>query len=366
MKAAAVAALFLLGVPVFALPVPGARVARGGLPPERLYQTVDVAEGIFAFVSPETTGPIPSGNVVAIVGGDGVLLVDSGRFPALATRMIGDIRKRTDKPVRWLVHTHWHADHIAADAAFRAAFPGMTFVSTDFTRTKMLEKQAAYLRDVAKNDAGYVAQLREVLEKEKTLPAENRRYLEQEVADLELEARELDGARLVPPDLTFADALTVYLGGREVRVAFLGKGNTEGDTVVSVPDARVVVTGDLLVAPVPYGYGCHPREWIGTLQRLMTGNADASAIVPGHGPVMHDWEYARRVTALLEAIRAQVAEAVRDGASLEDTRKRVRLEAFQQQFAGADFGRGKAFRDFFVASAVERAYQEAKGVMAPE
>ena len=366
MKAAAVAALFLLGVPVFALPVPGARVARGGLPPERLYQTVDVAEGIFAFVSPETTGPIPSGNVVAIVGGDGVLLVDSGRFPALATRMIGDIRKRTDKPVRWLVHTHWHADHIAADAAFRAAFPGMTFVSTDFTRTKMLEKQAAYLRDVAKNDAGYVAQLREVLEKEKTLPAENRRYLEQEVADLELEARELDGARLVPPDLTFADALTVHLGGREVRVAFLGKGNTEGDTVVSVPDARVVVTGDLLVAPVPYGYGCHPREWIGTLQRLMTGNADASAIVPGHGPVMHDWEYARRVTALLEAIRAQVAEAVRDGASLEDTRKRVRLEAFQQQFAGADFGRGKAFRDFFVASAVERAYQEAKGVMAPE
>ncbi|HEY4230573.1 MAG TPA: MBL fold metallo-hydrolase, partial [Thermoanaerobaculia bacterium] len=287
-------------------------------------------------------------------------------FPALATRMIGEIRKRTDKPVRYLVHTHWHADHIAADSAFQAAFPGMTFVSTDFTRAKMLEKQAAYLRDVAKNDAGYVAQLREVLEKEKALPAENRRYLEQEVADLQLEGRELDGARLVPPDLTFADALTVHLGGREVRIAFLGKGNTEGDTVVSVPDARVVVTGDLLVAPVPYGYGCHPAAWIATLKRLMADDADASAIVPGHGPVMHDWEYARRVIAVLEAVRAQVAEAVRDGASLEDTRKRVRLDAFQQQFAGADFGRGKAFRDFFVASAVERSYQEAKGIMEPE
>jgi predicted lipoprotein len=81
---------------------------------------------------------------------------------------------------------------------------------------------------------------------------------------------------------------------------------------------------------------------------------------------MHDWDYARRVIAVLESIRVQVAEAVRGGASLEDTRKRVRLDAFQQQFAGADFGRGKAFRDFFVASAVERAYQEAKGVMAPE
>jgi glyoxylase-like metal-dependent hydrolase (beta-lactamase superfamily II) len=341
-------------------------VAEAELPPERLYKTVDIADGIFAFVSPETSGPIPSGNVVAIVGGDGVLLVDSGRFPALATRMIADVRKRTDKPVRWLVHTHWHADHIAADSTFQAAFPQMTFVSTDFTRRKMLEKQAAYLRDVAKNDAGYVAQLKEVLEKEKALPAENRRYLEQEVADLELEARELDGARLVPPGLTFADSLTVHLGGREVRVAFLGKGNTEGDTVVSVPDARVVVTGDLLVAPVPYGYGCHPKEWIATLQRLMTENADAAAIVPGHGPVMHDWDYARRVTAVLESIRAQVAEAVRDGASLDDTRKRIHLEPFQKQFAGDDFGRGKAFRDFFVSSAVERAYQEATGRMAEE
>jgi cyclase len=345
--------------------VPDARVARG-LPPERMFRTVDVADGVFAFVSPETSGPIPSGNVTAIVGGDGVLVVDSGRFPALATRMIAEIRKRTDRPVRYLVHTHWHADHIAADAAFQAAFPAMIFVSTDFTRTKMLEKQAAYLRDVAKNDAGYVAQLREVLEKEKTLPPENRRYLEQEVTDLELEARELEGARLVAPGLTFERELTVHLGDRAVRIAFLGEGNTAGDAVVVVPDARVVVAGDLLVAPVPYGYGCHPAEWIATLRRLMAEHADAAAIVPGHGPVFHDWDYAKRVIAVLEAIRAQVGEAVREGASLEETRKRVHLEPFQEEFAGKDFARGKAFRDFFVASAVDRAWQEAKGTMAPE
>jgi glyoxylase-like metal-dependent hydrolase (beta-lactamase superfamily II) len=331
-----------------------------------MYRTVDVAEGVFAFISPETSGPIPSGNVVAVVGGDGVLVVDSGRFPALATNMIADIRRRTDKPVRYLVHTHWHADHIAADSTFQAAFPEMTFVATDFTRAKMLETQAAYLRDVAKNDAGYVRQLRDVLDREQGLAEENRRYLEREVADLELEARELDGTRLVARSLTFAKELTVHLGGREVRIAFLGKGNTEGDTVVCVPDARVVIAGDLLVAPVPYGYGCHPADWIATLRRLEAEHGDAAAIVPGHGPVLHDWEYARKVIALLEALRAQVSAAVRGGASLEETRHRVHLEPFQEQFAGADLGRGKAFRDFFVASAVERAYQEAKGEMAPE
>lgn len=343
-----------------------AAIAVGELPPERMYQTVELGEGIWAFVSPETTGPIPSGNVVAIAGSDGVLVVDSGRFPALAKKMIAEISRRTSQPVRYLVHTHWHADHIAGDSAFAEAFPEMTFVGTDFTRRKMLEKQVAYLRDVKKNDAGYVEQLEAVLKdaKEPPLPVENRRYLEQEVADLKLEAGELDGATLVAPGLTFGRELAVHLGSREVRVAFLGKGNTEGDTVVLVPDAKVAVTGDLLVAPVPYGYGCHPAAWIETLKSLMA--TGATTIVPGHGPVMHDWDYAKRVTAVLESIRAQVSEAVRAGASLEETRKRVHLEEFQKSFAGEDFGRGKAFRDFFVASAVDRAYQEAKGEMAPE
>lgn len=337
---------------------------RAEIPPERMYRTVEVGEGIYAFIAPETTGPIPSGNVVAIIGDDGVLVVDSGRFPSLAKRIVADIQQKTDKPIRYLVHTHWHVDHLAGDGAFRAAFPDLVFVATDFTRQKMLEKQVAYLRDVEKTDRGYVEYLRGILEKEKNLSEDARRYVKQEIADIEMEAADLGGAPLVPPTLTFTRELTVRLGAREVRVAFLGKGNTEGDAVVFVPDANVVVTGDLLVAPVPYGYGCHPAEWIGTLKALMA--TGATKIVPGHGPVLHDWEYAKRIIAVLESLRAQVGEAVRAGASLEDTRKRVRLDAFQEAFAGKDYARGKAFCDFFVASAVERAYQEAQGAMAPE
>lgn len=342
----------------------GGAAAPAELPPERMYRTVPIADGIYAFISSETTGPIPSGNVVAIVGDDGVVVVDSGRFPSLARRIVAEIREKTDKPVRYLVHTHWHLDHIAADGVFREAFPAMTVVSTDFTRGKMLEKQVAYLRDVEKNNRGYVEYLQGILEKEKDLSAESRRYVLQEVADIQMEAKDLAGAQIVAPSLTFEKELTVRLGARVVRIAFLGKGNTEGDTVVFVPDAKVVVTGDLLVSPVPYGYGCHPAEWVATLKALMA--TDATTIVPGHGPVMHDWEYAKKVIAALEAIRTQVSEAVRQGASLEETRKRVQLEPLQKEFAGSDFGRGKAFRDFFVASAVERAYQEAKGTMVPE
>ena len=338
-------------------------------PGERMYQTVEVGPGVYAFISPETNGPIPSGNVLAVIGEDAVLVVDSGRFPTLARRIVAEIRRKTDKPVRYLVHTHWHLDHIAADSVFREAFPDMTFVSTGFTRRKIVDKQAAYLKNLAKTDAGYVQYLEERVASGKRrdgspMSEELKRYLAGQVRDIRLEMAELDGAGVVAPGLTFEKELRVYLGTREVRVAFLGKGNTEGDAIVYVPDARVVATGDLLVAPTPYGYGCHPSEWIRTLAALTS--LDAAAIVPGHGPVQRDWSYAKKVAALLEELERQVGEQVRRGATLEETQERVDLSVLRKSFAGDSFERGAAFDDFFVRSAVDRAYQEAKGALAEE
>jgi glyoxylase-like metal-dependent hydrolase (beta-lactamase superfamily II) len=283
--------------------------------------------------------------------------------------MVAEIRKRTDKPVRYLVHTHWHLDHIVADAVFRDAYPGLTFVSTAFTRRKIVDKQVAYVKDIAKIDQEYASGLTQYVDAGKRrdgtpIPDAVNRYLRQQIADIGLEMAEVPGVTLVAPSLTFEKELTVHLGKRAVRIAFLGKGNTAGDAVVVVPDARVVVTGDLLVAPTPYGYGCHPAAWIETLKALSA--IDAVAIVPGHGPVMRDWSYAAKVSALLTALRAQVAEAVRAGATLEETRQKVDLGALRAGFAGDDFGRQAAFDDFFVRSAVDRAYQEARGEMAEE
>lgn len=343
--------------------------AAGEIPASRMFRAESPADGVLVFVAAETSGPIPSGNVTAIFGDDGVAVVDSGRFPSLAKLMIAEIRRRTDRPVRYVVHTHWHVDHLAADGEFRKAFPGVAFVATDFTRRKMLEKQAAYLRDVEKNNAGYVQGLGEYLSAGKRgdgspLSDAERTFLKSEIADIRMETSELAGTALVEPDLTFDRTMTLHLGTREVRVAFLGAGNTAGDAVTFVPDAKVAIVGDLLVAPVPYGYGCHPGDWIETLNTLMASGA--ATIVPGHGPVLHDWTYAKTIVRLLESLRKQVGDAARAGATLEETRKRVDLSAFQKELAGEDRDRARAFRSYFVESAVERAYQEAKGALAEE
>jgi cyclase len=335
----------------------------------RMYTTARVAEGVYAFIPPPTSSPVVSGNVVAVIGDDGVLVVDSGRFPTLARRIIGEIKRRTDKPVRYLVHTHWHLDHIVGDAEFRAAFPGVNVLSTDFTRRKILEKQPAYLANLGKTNGDFARQLDDFVKGGKRsdgapLSEPDIRFLRMEAADLRFEIAELAAAKIIEPNLTFDRVLTVHLGKREVRVAFLGSGNTAGDTVTFVPDSNVVIVGDLLVAPVPYGYGCHPAEWIQTLKTLMA--TDATTIVPGHGPVFHDWSYARQVIAVLEAIRTQVGEAVRQGATLDETRKRIDLTTFRNAFAGDDQDRARAFQAFFADSAIERAWQEAKGAMAEE
>jgi hypothetical protein len=86
----------------------------------------------------------------------------------------------------------------------------------------------------------------------------------------------------------------------------------------------------------------------------------ATIIVPGHGPVEHDYSYLDLVSSLLQYVTSQVQQAERQGLTLEDTRKKVDLTAFERRFAGDDHDRQRAFRTGFTQQAIERAYQEAK------
>ena len=107
--------------------------------PHESYETVTVGKGILAFIAPEGRTGTVQGNSVVVIGDDGVLVVDTGQFPVLARRMIADIRKVTDKPVRVVVNTHWHGDHLLGNAEYRRAFPGVAIVNHAETR-RLCEK----------------------------------------------------------------------------------------------------------------------------------------------------------------------------------------------------------------------------------
>ncbi len=332
-------------------------------PAPNAFTVTQVAGGIYAFIYPQTSSGIVNGNTTVIIGDDGVVVVDSGQFPLTARRVIAEIRRLTDKPVRLLVNTHWHADHVLANNEYRRAFPGLIVLAHDETR-RLMEKNKDRVLQLPTGGPGFAIGIREALaqgtRRDGTpLPEEQKASLENQLRDLEAILPELTAIEFTPADTTYTGAYTAHLGAREVRILHLGRGNTAGDTLVYVPDAKVLVTGDVVVAPVPFGFGCYPGEWLGVLDKILA--MDTAAIIPGHGPLMRDTAYIATLQKILTSLRAQVSDAVQQGLTLGDTRKKVDLSSFRTQLAGDDPLLWQAFQSFFVQSAVERAYTEAKG-----
>jgi glyoxylase-like metal-dependent hydrolase (beta-lactamase superfamily II) len=320
-----------------------------------------LADGVYAWLGPPGVTPIVSGNSVVVIGDDGVLVVDTGQFPSIARAEIAEIRKLTDEPVRFVVTTHWHPDHWMGNGELAAAYPGAAFIATPNTRALATSKALPFVSEKYARDTA--AQVRPMIAAGKSpsgkaLTAIQRAYYTIGVAQLDEYGDELATARPLPPSTTFEDALTIHLGAREVDVRFLGRGNTGGDAVVWIPDAKVLATGDLIVSPYPYGIGSFIGEWIDTLGRVEAFGA--TTIVPGHGPLMHDLAYVHTLEEILRSVRDQTKAAAAKGLSLEDTRAAVNLDAFADRLCGDDPWCRFGFAGVFVQPAVARGYREAK------
>ncbi len=238
-RLAAVLSLFLFQAGGHAAKLPG-------------HETVKVADGVYAFITAESNNAIVSGNSVAVVGDDGVLVVDSGNFPSETRKIIEEIRQLTSLPVRYLVHTHWHRDHTDGDSEYRAAFPNVVIISTPYTRRMITDRAMKNLNEEIKMGPDYANYLRKLAQEGKdasgkALTAEEKTYNNDFAESIDEAIAEFKQVKLLLPDQTFDQNLDVHLGKREVQLKFLGRGNTGGDAVIYVPDAKVVMAGDLLV-----------------------------------------------------------------------------------------------------------------------
>jgi glyoxylase-like metal-dependent hydrolase (beta-lactamase superfamily II) len=126
------------------------------------YTVEQLAPGVYAFVEPHQSTGLVSGNALVVVGDDGVLVVDTGHFPSLARKMIDDIRRLTDRPVRYVVTTHWHPDHLFGNGAFREVYPHATFMAHAETRRLALKNDGHYIT-VQRNGAEYIDIYRQAL-----------------------------------------------------------------------------------------------------------------------------------------------------------------------------------------------------------
>ena len=189
-------------------------------------------------------------NIGVVIGGDGVLVIDTRASHAQAEELRTEIVGLTSLPIRWVVNTHWHWDHTFGNASF----PEAALWGHRRCREYLIEHGEEAKEDVI----DWVGEA-------------NRAAIEAVIVR--------------PPEYIVDPDGAIDIGGRSVRLEWLGLGHTDSDLVVSVPDAGVLFAGDLLEqgAPPYYGDG-YPFAWQDTVNELRSRVTGVT--VPGHGDLM--------------------------------------------------------------------------------
>jgi cyclase len=221
-------------------------------------------------------------NAVFLVTDDGVLLIDTRTHPREGRDLLARIRKITDKPIKWVINSHFHGDHHMGNIVFKEL--GATFVAQEETARIMARVQP---KEMARRVDGFA--------KRGLDPAE---------------------VKLVLPDVTFDDRMTIRLGGREVRLFYLGPGQQAGDTFVAFPHVRALFT--------PGAFGKHGMpnmlftpsvdNWVKLLNEVAA--MDVDTILPAHGDVATRAD-AKELAAMLADEYATVKDAVNRGVPLD-------------------------------------------------
>lgn len=347
------AALFLVTLGSGAPPLPAAAA-----PPIAYdWQLEELAPGVWAALQPEAQR-FDDANSVIVLGERGALLVDaqSGREAVVALQET--LAGITELPLRALVNTHWHGDHTMGNALHRDRYgPGLEILG-----------HVTLLEDVPGRAAGAIDEQRAYFEQE--LPGARERLAEgvdregrvMDAETREMAARQIEAAeawidrhrdtRFEPLDLAYETALVSDRIGRRIELIH-APGHTRGDTVVWLPEERILVAGDLVDAMPFAGHGA-PAQWGRSLRRLL--QLDFERVVPGHGPI-YGRERVELLAGFFEDLGAQAAAAVDDGLDLEATLARVDIAAWRERLAGSEAAAG--FFDQVRDEAVRAAWEEA-------
>jgi cyclase len=235
------------------------------------------------------------GNIGASVGEDGIVIVDD-QFAPLAEKIQAALKGITDKPIRFIINTHYHFDHTGGNAIFQKQAP---IIAHDNVRKRLEEGGTA-------GNMGGV--------KFESKPA----------------------AKEALPIITFDHDVTVHLNGEDIRALHFPSGHTDGDSVIFFPKSNVVHMGDDFVT---YGFpfvdlsgGGSVQGMIAALEEIMSKLPADVKVIPGHGPVS-SLDDVRRYVTMLKDTRGVVETGVKQGKSLEQL-KQANVLAQWQKWSG--------------------------------
>ncbi len=237
------------------------------------------------------------GNIGASVGEDGIVIVDD-QYAPLADKIAAALKGVTDKPVRFVINTHYHGDHTGGNLPFATA--GSTVIAQDNVRKRLETGGKA-------GNGGSVAM------EQKPAPAGGL------------------------PIITFDHDVTVHLNGEDIRALHLPAGHTDGDAIVFFPKANVVHMGDDFVR---YGYPFIDINSGGSVQGMIAACEKVAAelpadvkVIPGHGQ-LSNLDEVRDYIVMLKGTSAAVQAAITSGKSVDQMKKEQILAAWDKKYSG--------------------------------
>lgn len=289
----------------------------------KTYKFQRIAEGVYY-----ATGGFGSNNVVVINDSD-VLLVDTGTSPANARKFLADVHMLTNKPVRYVVNTHWHFDHTDGNSIFAPSVKiiGHEYLYDMLAHTDVLHKEP-YLSSQGTAVPAQIADLRKQISDERD--AAKKADLNQQLAKAVDVERQLKEIRPTAPNVSYSNKMVIHSGGREIDLLFLGRGHTGGDTVVYLPKEKIVCSGDLMESQVAYMGDAFFDEWITTLDELKKLDWDVD--LPGHGVPFTNKQLVTDFQSVIKEITTQAAALRAQGVSADDAAKRIDLTVYAKDF----------------------------------
>jgi len=262
-------------------------------------------------------------NTGIVIGDDCVLVADTQATPAMAADVVRRIREVTDKPIKYVVLTHYHAVRVLGAAGYGAEH----ILASQDTRDLIVERGEA-------DKASEIGRFPRLFQNVETVPP-----------------------GLTWPTMTFTGRMTLWLGKLEVQLIQLGRGHTKGDTVVWLPQERTLLSGDLVeFGATPYAGDAYFKDWPQTLDNIAA--LEPAALVPGRGAALTTpVEVAEGLTGtrnFISDVYASVQEGVKAGRDLNTVYKDTYAKLKPKYSQWVIF-------DHCMPFDVSRAYDEASG-----
>lgn len=286
---------------------------------EELFELKKVADGVYAAIAAPRYKV--NSNAAVILTNDGVVIVDSHSKPSAAHALYREIQTLTKQPIRKIINTHFHWDHWQGNQTYAQHAPNLEIITSERTKENLTRPDAGVggLSYVEKQLAAMPKEI-EALKSDiaKASDAAQKARLEANLQQAESYLEELKTFKPALPTRAISQSLTLNEGGREIQILLLGRGHTDGDVYIYLPQEKVVATGDALVDWMPFLNDGYPEDWVQTLTAL--DKFDFTQIIPGHGTVAPR----ERLTFFrdyLADLIAAVKKAAADGAALAEMQK---------------------------------------------